>query len=87
MAEFRVRLGETAAVRPRWWGKSWSITYAGAPCEGAYSVAVTWTMGNNSAAYNLYLRREQREFALPIGRVRVLEVSPTEIRLQFDNPG
>jgi hypothetical protein len=42
-----------------------------------------WTMGYNSAAYNLYLPRERHEFRLPIGRAEIQEVSPHEIRFRF----
>jgi hypothetical protein len=83
--EHRIRIGETAKVRPRWWGKSWSVTYAGMPSRDSYSVVVTWTMGHNSAAYNLYLHQDQRQFELPPGMVTVLEQSPEELRLRFVN--
>jgi len=83
MTEFSVRIGGVAAVRPRWWGKAWSIIYAGMVGEETSSVAVMWTMGYNSAAYNLYLSLDQREFELPIGRVTVSDVSPGELRFRF----
>lgn len=87
MSEFRLRVGETVAVRRRWWGTTWSVTYAGTIRDGTYSVAIAWDMGHNSAAYNLYLDREQREFALPVGTAHVMELSPTEIHFRFDTGG
>ena len=84
MADYSLRLGETAKVRPRWWGKSWTVTYAGVLHDGTYSVVVTWLMGHQSAAYNLFLGRDQREFQLPVGTVRIVELSPDRLRLRFE---
>jgi len=83
MSEFRLRVGERAAVRPRWWGRSWSVTYAGMFADGTYSFAVTWSAGHNSAAYNLFLGRDQREVRLPVGTLEVSEVSRAEVRFRF----
>jgi hypothetical protein len=84
MREYRLNIGEAAAIRPRWWGKSWSVIYAGMLEDGTCSVVVMWTMGYNSAAYNLYLGRGQREFQLPFGTAAVVELSPNELQLRFD---
>ena len=83
MAEYRLRVGESAVVRPRWWGKSWAVIYAGTLGSGVRSLVVQWTMGHNSAAYNLFLAPDQREFLTPVGRGSVEWSSPDEIRLQF----
>ena len=87
MTEFSLKVGESAAVRPRWWGKSWSVIYTGTQADGTCSIAVMWTMGHNSAAYNLYLTEAQREFRLPVGRVQVVEHSAAGVRLRFRRRG
>jgi len=84
MREYRLKVGETAVVRPRWWGKSWSITHAGMLEDGTCSVVVMWTMGYNSAAYNLYLSGGEREFCLPFGTATVVEPSSSELHFRFD---
>jgi len=84
MREYRLKVGETAVVRQRWWGKSWSIIYAGMLEDGTCSVVVVWTMGYNSAAYNLYLSRGERGFRLPFGTAAVVEMSPGELQMRFD---
>ncbi len=82
--EYRLKVGEAATVFPRWWGKSWSVIYGGALADGVVSFAVQWSMGHNSAAYNVYLSREAATFALPVGRVSVTSRSPSEIGIRFD---
>ena len=84
MAEYHLKVGESKVVRPRWWGKSWSVIYAGMLPNGAFSVAIVWTMGHNSAAYNLYLAEDRRDFLLPVGKAEVLDVSPDEMRFRFE---
>ena len=85
MREYRLKIGEAATVRPRWWGKSWSVIYAGMLEDGTCSVVVMWTMGYNSAAYNLFLGRAEQEFRLPFGTATVVEPSPGELRFRFDD--
>jgi hypothetical protein len=80
---YHLRIGETAVVRPRWWGKSWSVIYAGVPAEGSVALVVQWSMGHNSAAYDLYLHAGEREFFTPVGRGEVLEATSREIRFRF----
>ena len=82
--EYRLKLGEVATVFPLWWGTNWSLTCCGMLSDGVVSVAVQWSMGHNSAAYNLFLSPETRPFALPVGRVSVTSRSPSEIGLRFE---
>jgi len=48
-----------------------------------YSVVVTWTFGNNSLAYNLYLPRDKKEIPTSKGRIQVEYVSTEEIRFTY----
>ena len=82
--EYCLQVGEAATVFPPWWGKSWTVIHAGAVSDDVVSVAVQGSMGHNSAAYNLFLGRDTDGFALPVGRVRVVSLSPSEIRLRFE---
>jgi hypothetical protein len=77
-----LRVGEEAKIRSGFASSTW-IAYAGMPNRDTYSVAIKWTSGNNSAAYNLFLPTGQTEFAAAKGRVRVYSVSAGEIRLRF----
>lgn len=82
--EYKLGVGESGAIRRRFFRKSWSIVYAGMPNEGSYSLAITWSVNYNSAAYNLFLPEDQRELAFLEGRIVVQEVSPREIRFRYE---
>jgi len=84
MSQYRIRVGEVADVRPRWWGKSWQVIYAGTLRDGTISVVVQWALGHNSAAYNLYLHGDQEEFRLPVGTGTLLDSTPTELTFRFE---
>lgn len=85
--EYTLRVGESGVLRRRFFARSWTVGYAGMPSEKAYSLFVTWSMGHQSAAYNLFLTLDQREVALAGGRLRVLDLSARELRLRFDAGG
>ena len=80
--EYVLRLGEGVVVR-RGWIARWRIFYAGAVSEGVFSLAAEWSQVHNSAAYNVYFSKSQREFALMGGRVTVISVSRHEIRFRY----
>ena len=81
--EYKLKLGETSKVRPGFFQGTISIVYAGMLNESIFSVAVRWSSGNNSLAYNLYIPKDQHEFFTPKGRVKVEYVSPDEIRFCY----
>ena len=81
--KFKLKLSETAKVRPGFLRSSISIVYAGMLNESIFSVVVTWSSGHNSMAYNLFIPKHQREFFAPIGRVQVEYVSPEEIHFSY----
>jgi hypothetical protein len=84
--EHTIGLYETAVVRRRFFGATWSVIYAGMPSRDRYSLALTWTMGHQASSYNVYLERTPAEIPLGSGRLRVLELSPQRVRLRFDEP-
>ena len=81
--KYSLKIGETAKVRPGVFRSSESIIYTGMLNDLTYSVVVTWTFGNNSLAYNLYLPKDQREIPTPKGRLQVEYVSIEEIRFTY----
>jgi len=60
------------------------LHYAGMPTDQVFSLVVAWSKGNNSAAYNLYFPKDIRTFELFDGRVTVLHLTPTLIRLRYE---
>ena len=82
MKRYTLKVGETAKVRSGFI-TSYAIVYAGMVSNAVYSVAVAWTCGQNSMAYNLFLSERQRQFQAAKGQVAVHRVSPEEIEFSF----
>ena len=83
--EYTLKVGESAKIKKAFFTKSCSIVYAGMPNDETYSIAVTWSVGHNSAAYNLFFPRDNREISMSTaGRVTVYSVSPDEIRIRCE---
>jgi hypothetical protein len=81
--EYQLRVGEKAVVRPGVVRKKISVVNAGMINESVYSLAVMWTYGNNSLAYNLYLQKNQTEIEIPKGKLEILYFSKDVIRFRF----
>lgn len=81
---YTLGIGESATVRRNFFASSWSVIYAGMPADDRYSIVVTWTMGYQSNAYNLYLSNSVREVSFKGGRLRFLELSPERITFRYD---
>jgi hypothetical protein len=81
--EYILKVGESAKIKPGLFSTSYSLVYAGMLSDHVYSVVVTWSSGQNSAAYNLYLDKDQREINMMKGRLTVFDVNKSEIRFQF----
>jgi len=84
MLDLNLKLGESARVRPRWWGTTWSVIYAGMLRDGTCSFAVTWSLGHASAAYNVFLAPDIRRFVLPFGTIEVFDPSPERVRIRVE---
>lgn len=81
MAEYTLQVGQEASIR-RGFFKKYSMLYAGMLSERVYSVAVTYTIGYNSMAYNLYFPVSRREITVAGKRLAVLRVSEDELRIR-----
>ncbi|MBN1301015.1 MAG: hypothetical protein JW995_07340 [Melioribacteraceae bacterium] len=80
---YTLKLGESAKVRPGILRASVSVIYTGMISADVYSVAVTWTSGNNSMAYNLYFPKHRHELLTPKGHIEIDYVSTDEIRFSY----
>jgi len=80
--EYVLKIGESAKVK-RGFITSYALVYAGMLSDHVFSIVVTWSAGHNSAGYNLYIGKGQREINLLNGRLIVLDVNKSEIRFQF----
>jgi hypothetical protein len=81
--EFTLGVGQTGRLMKSLTKASVALTYAGMPNTETFSVAIWWSLNNNSLAYNLYLSRDQKSFDVPRGKIYVSSVSPELIRLSF----
>ena len=81
--EHTLKLGESVPVRRGWLSRR-SVVYAGEVSPGVFSVVAEWSEVHNSAGYNIYFAKSQREFALLGGRITVHSVTKHEIRFTFD---
>ena len=81
--EYVLRLGEGVVVGRGWLSRR-QIFYAGAVSNEVFSLAAEWSQSHNSASYNVYFGKSQREFAVMDGRVTVSSVSRDEIRFRFE---
>jgi hypothetical protein len=80
--DYSLLVGETAKVKTIFFGNI-SVAYAGMVSDEVYSVVVKWTSGNNSLAYNLYLRRTQKEVHLPKGKMIVSSTTPERMNFRY----
>jgi hypothetical protein len=81
--EYTLKLGESVAVRRGWLSRR-RITFAGEASPGVYSIVAEWSEVHNSAAYNIYFQKSQREFTLLGGRISILDATKHEIRFRFE---
>jgi hypothetical protein len=82
--EYTLRLGEAVTVGGKLFTKR-RVIFAGEVSPGIFSVVAEWTEVHNSASYNLYFQKSQREFAMLGGRVTVLDVTKHELRFRFES--
>ncbi len=81
--DYGLKLGEWVVVR-RGWLKRQRVMFAGELSPGVYSLVGEWTSAHNSAAYNLYFHKSQREFSMLGGRVVVVDVTKHGIEFRFE---
>ncbi len=79
-----LNIGESAYIKKSAFASTWEVVYAGMINERIYSVAITYGLGYNSMAYNLYLPISQREIYTKKGKVIVHDISPTRINISIE---
>ena len=83
-SEQRLKINEKFRTRRGAFRTTEDIVYAGMISDDVYSVVLTFSLGHNSWAYNLYLPVSQRELKLWDVRLVVLQVTPTEIHFRVE---
>jgi hypothetical protein len=83
--EYVLRLSQTVKVRPGVFRSQISIVYAGMIDENTFSIAVIWSYGNNSMAYNLFFPRHQRELEIPKGKIEIISITKDELRFRHSS--
>ena len=81
--DYGLKLGEWVVLR-RGWLKRQRVMFAGESSEGVFSLVGEWTSAHNSAAYNVYFHKSQREISMFGGRIVVTEVSKDGIHFRFE---
>ena len=81
--EYILKVGQTANLKSGIFSPNIAVVYAGMPSADAYSIAVKWSNGNNSLAYNLYFSDRQREIELPKGILTVINVGREQIIFKY----
>jgi hypothetical protein len=80
--DYTLKLGEWTRVS-RGWLKRRRVMFAGEVSPGVYSLVAEWTDAHNSAAYNLFFHKNQKEFHLFEGHITIVSVTMDEIRFRF----
>jgi hypothetical protein len=81
--EHILRVSQTVKVRPGVFRSQVSVVYTGMINENTYSIAVIWSYGHNSMAYNLFFPRNQRELEIPKGKIEIISVTQDELRFSY----
>ena len=81
--EYILRLSQTVKVRPGVFRSQVSVVYAGMINDNTYSIAIVWSYGHNSMAYNLFFPRHQRKLEIPKGKIEILSVTHDELRFRY----
>jgi hypothetical protein len=83
--EHTLKLSQTLKVRTGVFRSQVSVVYAGMINESTFSIAVIWSFGNNSMAYNLFFPKHQRELEIPKGKLEITYISDKEIRFRYSS--
>jgi hypothetical protein len=82
-SEFTLKVGESTPIK-RGIFRDQRLVYAGMPGENVFSLALTFTQGYNSSAYNLYFPANNYEMTLLDQHLIILRVDPHQIRFRFE---
>lgn len=75
--EYNIRVGKCASIKIGLFN-SVSVTYAGMPTEKTFSLCLS-----NIWYYNLYFPKSKKEIDLDKGYLKVLDVTPDDILLEY----
>ena len=82
--EHRLYVGESLDLKKHIIASSTSVFYCGFVNDHVFSVAVSYSFGNNMMAYNLYFPANTREIKLKHGLLRVKHVTTEQIIFDFE---
>ena len=83
-SEHRLKINEKLRTRSGVLRTSEDIIYAGMINDNTFSIVLSFSLGNNSWSYNLYVPRSQCEVKLWEVRMIVLQVTPREIHFRLE---
>jgi hypothetical protein len=81
--EYRLKVGESAPIKKTIFSAH-MVVFSGMLDDHTYSLAITYSMGNQYGAYNLFMPRDRHEVFHKKGKIIVLDVNPNEIRLKIE---
>jgi hypothetical protein len=81
--EYTLHFSQTVKVRPGVFRSQISVVYTGMVNEYTYSIAVIWSYGHNSMAYNLFFPQHQKELEIPKGKIEIISINQNEMRFRY----
>ncbi len=79
-------LGQSVKIRSGIFRPQIAVFYTGKIGESTYSIAISWSFGNNTMAYNLYFPKNQKEISTPAGKIDIISVDADRL-VFFTSPG
>jgi hypothetical protein len=80
--EYTLKFSQTVKVRPGIFRSQISIVYTGMVNEHTFSIAVIWSYGHNSMAYNLFFPQHQKQIEIPKGILEIISITKDELRFR-----
>ena len=78
--DIHLKVGEAVALKKGFMSKE-ALVFGGKPDRDTFTLVVSFTMGNNSWAYNLFYPSSRRSLELRGRLLEILSVTPDELRL------
>ena len=82
--EYRLIVGESFDLKKHFIASSSSMFYCGFVSDNVFSIAVSYSFGNNMMAYNLFFPKDTREIKLKDATLRIQHVSTEQIIFNFE---
>lgn len=77
-----LKVGETVVLKSGVMSKT-VLIFGGKPDRDSFTLVISYTIGNNSLAYNLYYPSSRRSLELSGRLLEVLSITPDELRLNI----